>query len=94
MDIADVERFSAFADGDQGGNPAGGAILDALPEPAAMQAAAAQIGYSETAFAAPDGADAQGRPRFRVRYFAPEIEAPFCGHATIALGAATCATII
>ena len=25
---------------------------------------------------------------WRVRYFAPEIEVPFCGHATIALGAA------
>ena len=24
---------------------------------------------------------------WRVRYFAPEIEVPFCGHATIALGA-------
>ena len=47
-----------------------------------MLAIAAEVGYSETVFAAPitDG--------FRVRYFAPEIEVPFCGHATIALGAA------
>jgi PhzF family phenazine biosynthesis protein len=47
-----------------------------------MQAIAAEVGYSETVFAAPseDG--------WRVRYFAPEIEVPFCGHATIALGAA------
>ena len=39
-------------------------------------------GFSETAFAAPinDG--------WRVRYFSPESEVPFCGHATIALGAA------
>ncbi len=47
-----------------------------------MQAVAAEVGYSETAFAAPMG---QG---WRVRYFAPETEVPFCGHATIALGAA------
>jgi PhzF family phenazine biosynthesis protein len=47
-----------------------------------MQAVAASVGYSETAFAAPmpDG--------WRVRYFAPEVEVDFCGHATIALGAA------
>jgi PhzF family phenazine biosynthesis protein len=47
-----------------------------------MLAIAAEVGYSETVFAAPceDG--------WRVRYFAPEIEVPFCGHATIALGAA------
>lgn len=47
-----------------------------------MQAIAAQVGYSETAFAEPA---AQG---WRVRYFSPESEVPFCGHATIALGAA------
>ena len=47
-----------------------------------MQATAAKIGYSETVFAAPEG------DRWRVRYFAPTMEIPFCGHATIALGAA------
>ena len=40
------------------------------------------VGFSETAFAAPAG---EG---WRVRYFSPESEVPFCGHATIALGAA------
>jgi PhzF family phenazine biosynthesis protein len=47
-----------------------------------MQRIAAEIGFSETAFAAPDG------ERWRVRYYAPEIEVAFCGHATITLGAA------
>ncbi len=47
-----------------------------------MQRAAAEVGYSETAFAAPQDSG------WRVRYFAPEIEVNFCGHATIALGAA------
>lgn len=53
-----------------------------LPDADTMQAIAAEVGYSETAFAAPNG---EG---WRVRYFAPEIEIPFCGHATVALGAA------
>lgn len=47
-----------------------------------MQAVASEVGYSETAFVAP-----LGEQGWRVRYFAPEIEIPFCGHATIALGA-------
>ncbi|MGJ4993442.1 PhzF family phenazine biosynthesis protein [Bradyrhizobium sp. HKCCYLS3077] len=77
-----IQRIAAFTDGSRGGNPAGVVIGDSLPEAAVMQAMAAEIGYSETAFAAPDG-DA-----WRVHYFAPEAEVDFCGHATIALGAA------
>jgi PhzF family phenazine biosynthesis protein len=77
-----VLRIAAFADGDTGGNPAGVLIADPLPEPGAMQAIAARVGYSETAFAAPIPGG------WRVRYFAPEREVPFCGHATLALGAA------
>ena len=77
-----VLRIAAFSDGNQGGNPAGVWIGDALPDAAAMQAIAAEVGFSETAFAAPEG------EAWRVRYFAPSMEVPFCGHATIALGAA------
>ncbi|UFZ02987.1 PhzF family phenazine biosynthesis protein [Bradyrhizobium ontarionense] len=77
-----IQHIAAFTDGPTGGNPAGVVICEALPDAATMQAMAAEIGYSETAFAAPvDGA-------WRVRYFAPEAEVDFCGHATIALGAA------
>ena len=78
----DVLRISAFSDGNSGGNPAGVAIAGELPDPATMQALAQEVGFSETAFAAPDG------DGWRVRYFSPETEVPFCGHATIALGAA------
>jgi PhzF family phenazine biosynthesis protein len=78
----DVLRIAAFSDGDAGGNPAGVVIADQLPGASDMQRIAAEVGYSETAFAAPSGAG------WRVRYFAPESEVPFCGHATIALGAA------
>lgn len=77
-----VLRIAAFSDGDAGGNPAGVAILDAMPKAARMQKVAVEVGFSETAFAAPEG---EG---WRVRYFSPESEVPFCGHATIALGAA------
>lgn len=80
----DVLRFAAFSDGHAGGNPAGVVLGDTLPSAAGMQAMAAEVGFSETAFAAPSG-DAG---HWRVRYFSPESEVPFCGHATIALGAA------
>ncbi|MET1756114.1 PhzF family phenazine biosynthesis protein [Novosphingobium sp. RD2P27] len=78
----DVQRLAAFTYDNRGGNPAGVVLCDALPDPTRMQAVAAEVGYSETVFAArtPEG--------YRVRYFAPEAEIPFCGHATIALGAA------
>src|SRR5215212_8012191 len=78
----DVLRIAAFSDGDVGGNPAGVVIADALPDEAVMRRVAAEVGFSETAFAAATGSG------WRVRYFSPETEIPFCGHATIALGAA------
>ena len=77
-----VLRIAAFSDGDTGGNPAGVLIAEELPSDVAMQGIAAEVGFSETAFAAPAGKG------WRVRYFSPESEVPFCGHATIALGAA------
>lgn len=75
-------RIAAFSDGLHGGNPAGVAIHNELPGDAEMQRVAAELGFSETAFAAPAG------EHWRVRYFSPQSEVPFCGHATIALGAA------
>jgi PhzF family phenazine biosynthesis protein len=79
--ITKVHKVAAFTAGAQGGNPAGVMIRAALPEEPAMQRIACEMGYSETVFAAPheDG--------WRVRYFSPDGEVPFCGHATIALGA-------
>lgn len=77
-----IERIAAFDDNGQGGNPAGVWIGASLPPAAEMGRLAHAVGFSETAFAAPEG---EG---WRVRYFSPESEVPFCGHATIALGAA------
>lgn len=81
----DIQRIAAFSTNDEGGNPAGVVLMDAAAPEADMQRIAAEVGYSETAFAFPaEGPD----PSWRVRYFSPETEVPFCGHATIALGAA------
>jgi PhzF family phenazine biosynthesis protein len=77
-------RYAAFTLDPAGGNPAGVWLGDQLPEPGEMQRIATEVGYSETAFLAPDGT---GDPRaLRVRYFSPAAEVPFCGHATIASG--------
>ncbi|MEM7063573.1 MAG: PhzF family phenazine biosynthesis protein [Cyanobacteria bacterium P01_B01_bin.77] len=77
-----VQKIAAFSDGNTGGNPAGVVISEQHPSDAEMKRIAADVGFSETAFAAPV------KDAFRVRYFSPESEVPFCGHATIALGAA------
>lgn len=81
MDEGRLHRLAAFTADPRGGNPAGVWIGERLPEVAEMQRIAARVGYSETAFVAP----ARGRER-RVRYYSPEAEVPFCGHATIATG--------
>jgi PhzF family phenazine biosynthesis protein len=77
-----IQKFAAFCAGEQGGNPAGVVVADALPDAAAMQRVAREVGFSETAFAARAG------DTWQVRYYSPEAEIPFCGHATIALAAA------
>ncbi|MBK7596350.1 MAG: PhzF family phenazine biosynthesis protein [Gemmatimonadetes bacterium] len=83
---AEVQRIAAFSDGHTGGNPAGVWIGESFPTDAEMQRTAHEVGFSETAFAVPTATG------FRVRYFAPASEVPFCGHATIALGAALAMT--
>src|SRR4051794_26503327 len=81
--MTEVLRLAAFTDRPEGGNPAG-VVLDAseLSEEE-MQRIAAEVGYSETAFVTATDGDA-----LEVRYYSPLAEVPFCGHATIATGAA------
>ena len=74
-------RRAAFTDHPDGGNPAGVWIGGALPAGDIMREIAAEVGYSETAFVAP----IHGQNR-TVRYYSPEAEVLFCGHATIAAG--------
>ncbi|MFJ8636868.1 PhzF family phenazine biosynthesis protein [Streptomyces sp. NPDC093568] len=79
----EISRYVAFSSDPAGGNPAG-VVLDATGvDEKTMQAAAAEIGYSESAFVVPSGDGA-----LDVRYFSPLAEVPFCGHATIATAVA------
>jgi len=77
---AEILRYAAFVKDGRGGNPAG-VVLDASDlDEAEMQRIAADLNYSETAFVFP-----RHEPNvYDVRYFAPQQEVPFCGHATIA----------
>lgn len=81
MNSGTLYRRSAFTDNPNGGNPAGVWVGETLPSVDVMQRIAAEVGYSETAFVAP----ALGQNR-TIRYYSPEMEVPFCGHATIATG--------
>ncbi|MFF3328846.1 PhzF family phenazine biosynthesis protein [Streptomyces sp. NPDC002888] len=79
----EILRYVAFSTDPAGGNPAG-VVLDATGvDDATMLAAAAEVGYSETAFVVPSD-----EGTLDVRYFSPLAEVPFCGHATIALAVA------
>jgi len=75
----EVLRYTAFSTSPQGGNPAGVVLDAATATDEQMQRIAAEVGYSETAFLAPEDVGS-----VRVRYFSPLDEVPFCGHATIA----------
>jgi PhzF family phenazine biosynthesis protein len=84
--MTDIEilRYAAFSADPAGGNPAG-VVLDATRlTDAEMLAVAAEVGYSETAFITGD----RGGGSYRVRYFSPLAEVPFCGHATVATAVA------
>jgi PhzF family phenazine biosynthesis protein len=81
--MPEIARYAAFTRDPAGGNPAG-VVLDASAlDEAAMRQIAADLGYSETAFVTARDGDT-----LRVRYFSPESEVPFCGHATIATAVA------
>ena len=83
----DVLRYAAFSDDPLGGNPAGVVLHAAHLTEKRMKQVAAEVGYSETAFVTgPIAGDAARL--IPVRYFAPEGEVDFCGHATIATAVA------
>lgn len=79
----EILRLSAFPFEGSGGNPAG-VVLEAQGlSDSQMQEIALAVGYSETVFLT-----SENENRSRVRYFSPEMEVDFCGHATIAAGVA------
>lgn len=71
-------QVDAFADRPFAGNPAAVCWLESEAESAWMQAVAAEMNLSETAFARrlPDGVE--------LRWFTPTVEVDLCGHATLA----------
>jgi PhzF family phenazine biosynthesis protein len=79
----EILRLSAFPHEGKGGNPAGVVLEAQHIDESTMRDIAAQVGYSETIFVT-----SLVGPRMRVRYFSPELEVDFCGHATIAAGVA------
>jgi PhzF family phenazine biosynthesis protein len=79
-----VFQVDAFTDTVFTGNPAG-VVLDAhLLNEAEMQAIARELNNGDTAFVLPAASDAED---LRVRFFTPRKEAPFVGHATLAVHA-------
>lgn len=75
-----VLRYAAFTEDPTGGNPAGVVLGEELPSSSEMQRIAREVGFSETAFVA----SSSGTGDHDIRYFSPEGEVAFCGHATIA----------
>jgi PhzF family phenazine biosynthesis protein len=72
----------AFASAPFTGNPAAVCVLEAKADPGWMQAVAAEMNLSETAFLHPLAAADAGR--FGLRWFTPTVEVDLCGHATLA----------
>jgi PhzF family phenazine biosynthesis protein len=80
---APLFHVDAFASGPFTGNPAAVCLLDSPADPAWMQAVAAEMNLSETAFLHElDGKGEVGR--FELRWFTPTVEVDLCGHATLA----------
>lgn len=83
MSAIAVYQVQAFSEQPTGGNGAG-VVLQTFAEPdllddTQMQAIAAYMGYSETAFVFPSS-----KADFKVRFFTGVGEVDLCGHATIA----------
>jgi PhzF family phenazine biosynthesis protein len=77
-----VFQVDAFASGPFTGNPAAVCLLERPADPAWMQAVAAEMNLSETAFVHALDADEPGR--LALRWFTPTVEVDLCGHATLA----------
>ena len=71
-------QVDAFTSVPFGGNPAAVCMLKDAPDRDWMQAVAAEMNLSETAFLWPRG------DGYAIRYFTPTVEVALCGHATLA----------
>jgi PhzF family phenazine biosynthesis protein len=71
----------SFTDEPFNGNPAGVCLLDEKITETLMQNIAMEINAAETAFVIKGNT---GENKFSIRYYSPQVEIPFCGHATVA----------
>jgi len=71
-------QVDAFTDVLFKGNPAAVMKLDEFLPEEVMQSIAAENNLAETAFVVPNG------DHYKLRWFTPEVEIDFCGHATVA----------
>ena len=76
-----IFRLNAFSQGPFSGNPAAVCPLGAWLPDTTMQAIAAEMNLSETAFFVPCGDE------YEIRWFTPRLEVNLCGHATLATAA-------
>lgn len=78
MTMLAMYQADAFTDRRFTGNPAAVLLTRSPLDDALMQAIAAENNLAETAFVTPEGDD------WAIRWFTPEEEVAFCGHATLA----------
>ena len=74
----ELYQVDAFTDQPFRGNPAAVCLFERQQSDAWMQALAAEMNLSETAFLLPEG------DGWRLRWFTPATEVDLCGHATLA----------
>jgi PhzF family phenazine biosynthesis protein len=74
-----VFLVDSFTDEAFKGNPAGVCLLDEKISEDLMQNIAMEVNAAETAFVIKTGEN-----KFSIRYYSPQVEIPFCGHATVA----------
>jgi len=79
MSSLTLYQVDAFADELFKGNPAAVVQLDKFLPDILMQTLAMENNLSETAFVVP-----RGNGHYDLRWFTPEVEIDFCGHATVA----------
>ncbi|WP_424189961.1 PhzF family phenazine biosynthesis protein [Actinokineospora sp. G85] len=75
----EITFVDSFTDTPFRGNPAAVVVLDRRADPAWMQAVAAEVNLSETAFV-----EVGGDGPLPLRWFTPRAEVDLCGHATLA----------
>jgi len=83
-----IYQVDAFTDKAFHGNSAGVCILEEPIEDEIMQAIAAEMNLSETAFLIPEkNSLLESSNVFSLRWFTPKVEVSMCGHATLAASA-------